>query len=69
MFALSGIAVKDATETNKNITIEKIDKDRIWEFNAGQVGTFALINTKASYEIKKNLSIEAGMKNLFDRNS
>jgi iron complex outermembrane receptor protein len=32
-----------------------------------QVGTFALVNMKASYEIKKDLSVEAGIKNLFDR--
>lgn len=38
-----------------------------WNSDTDKVGCFALVNMKASYKIKKALTIEAGVNNLLDR--
>lgn len=38
-----------------------------WSSDNDKAGCFALVNLKASYNIKKGLTVEAGVNNLFDR--
>lgn len=38
-----------------------------WSSDNDKAGCFALVNLKASYNIKKGLIVEAGINNLFDR--
>ena len=38
-----------------------------WSSDTDEAGSFALVNMKASYKIKKGLTIEAGVNNMLDR--